>query len=131
MHNLATNFGKMFGICNRFGKEYTNELGNVSRRGVVPKFSDLEVIALSLTAEALSIDSENLLFSKLTRNSAPFYVIGSISTFCISSAVLRVTSALCHVLLIFTIFTSERNNRKSAGENFLLSSCFLSRFRMT
>ena len=55
----------MYEICNKFGKEYTNELGNVPRRGVVPKFSDLEVIALSLTAEALSIDSENLLFSKL------------------------------------------------------------------
>ena len=36
-----------------------------TRRGVVPKFSDLEVVALSLTAEALSIDSECLLFSKL------------------------------------------------------------------
>ncbi|MBQ0160909.1 MAG: IS982 family transposase, partial [Bacteroidales bacterium] len=28
----------------------------------MPKFSDLEVIALSLTAESLSIDSENCLF---------------------------------------------------------------------
>jgi hypothetical protein len=31
----------------------------------VPRFSDVEVIALSLTAECLSIDSENYLFSKL------------------------------------------------------------------
>ena len=30
-----------------------------------PKFSDIKVIALSLTAECLGIDSENLLFSKL------------------------------------------------------------------
>ncbi len=35
------------------------------RCGVVPRFSDLEVIALSLTAESLSIDSEHLLFAKL------------------------------------------------------------------
>lgn len=35
------------------------------RRGVVPKFSDLEVIALALTAETESIDSENRLFSML------------------------------------------------------------------
>lgn len=33
--------------------------------GVVPKFSDLEVIALSITAEAFHIDSENYLFYRL------------------------------------------------------------------
>ncbi len=33
----------------------------------MPKFSDIEVIALSLTAECLSIDSENYLFSKLNK----------------------------------------------------------------
>lgn len=32
---------------------------NVPRRGPVPKFSDLEVVALSLTAETESIDSED------------------------------------------------------------------------
>ncbi|MGL5957218.1 MAG: IS982 family transposase, partial [Phocaeicola sp.] len=32
---------------------------------VVPKFSDLEVISLSLAAETLSIDSENCLFNRL------------------------------------------------------------------
>ena len=35
------------------------------RPGVVPKFSDLEVVALGLAAEALGIDSESLLFSRL------------------------------------------------------------------
>lgn len=35
------------------------------RRGVVPRFSDLEVIALSLTAEKCSVDSESYLFSLL------------------------------------------------------------------
>ena len=66
MHNLTANFGKfldactlyeVWGICNKFGKKFTNEKGNITRRGVVPKFSDLEVVALSLTAEALSIDN--------------------------------------------------------------------------
>ncbi len=33
----------------------------------MPKFSDIEVIAMSLTAECLSIDSENYLFSKLNK----------------------------------------------------------------
>jgi len=65
MHNLTANFGKMLDICNTFGKKFTNDKGNIPRRGVVPKFSDLEVVALNLTAEALSIDSENLLFNKL------------------------------------------------------------------
>jgi hypothetical protein len=68
MHNLKTNFDKMLDICKVFGKECTNELGNIPRRGVVPRFSDLEVVALSLMAEALSIDSENLLFIKLAKD---------------------------------------------------------------
>lgn len=66
MHNLKTNFDKMLDICKQIGKEYTNESGNIPRCGVIPRFSDLEIIALSLTAESLSIDSENLLFSKLS-----------------------------------------------------------------
>ena len=36
--------------------------GNILLPGVVPKFSDLEVIALNLTAENMSIDSESDLF---------------------------------------------------------------------
>ncbi len=50
-----------------------NELGNLPRPGVVPKFSDLEVIALNLTAENMSIDSENYLFALLEdyRNEMP------------------------------------------------------------
>ncbi len=35
------------------------------RPGVVPEFSDLKVVALGLAAEALGIDSESLLFSRL------------------------------------------------------------------
>jgi hypothetical protein len=44
-----------------------NQKGNYIRRGTIPRFSDLEVIALSLTAECLGIDSENYLFSKLNK----------------------------------------------------------------
>jgi hypothetical protein len=65
MHNLKTNFDKILDICKETGKEFTNAQGNIPRCGVVPRFSDLEVVALSLTAESLSIDSESLLFSKL------------------------------------------------------------------
>ncbi len=42
-----------------------NDHGNVPRCGVVPKFFDLEVIALGITAEAFGYDSENLLFHRL------------------------------------------------------------------
>ena len=55
----------MLDICKQTGKEFTNEQGNISRCGVIPHFSDLEVVSLRLTAEALSMDGENLLFSKL------------------------------------------------------------------
>lgn len=42
-----------------------NAEGNVPRPGPSPDFSDVEVVALVLTAEYLSIDSENLLFKKI------------------------------------------------------------------
>lgn len=62
MHNLLTKFAKILGICKQFSDNLVNERGNIPRRGPVPKFSDLEVVALSLAAEAESIDSENWLF---------------------------------------------------------------------
>ena len=62
MHNLHTKFIKILGICKQFSNNLVNEQGNVPRRGPVPKFSDLEIVALSLAAEAESIDSEKWLF---------------------------------------------------------------------
>lgn len=62
MYNLYTKFIKVLEICKQFSEKLVNELGNVLRRGPVPKFSDLEVVALSLTAETESIDSERWLF---------------------------------------------------------------------
>lgn len=65
MHNLYANFVKILEICKHFSKDLVKERGNMPRRGVVPKFSDLEVVTLSMTSEAMSIDSESLLFVKL------------------------------------------------------------------
>ena len=65
MHNLYAIFAKFLDICQEFGKIYVNEKGNVCRPSVIPRFSDLEVIALSLTAESIGIDSESYLFAKL------------------------------------------------------------------
>ena len=66
MRNFITNFVRILGICKDFAGNRVNELGNIPRCGVVPKFSDLEVIALSITAEAFHIDSENYLFYRLS-----------------------------------------------------------------
>ena len=62
MYNLYTKFVKILEICKQFSENLVNESGNVPRCGPVPKFSDLEVVALSLTAETESIDSEKWLF---------------------------------------------------------------------
>ena len=65
MHNIKTNFDKILRKIKPFTQNLVNQAGNVPRPGVKPKFSDVEVIALAITAEALSIDSENLLFHKI------------------------------------------------------------------
>ena len=62
MCNLYTKFVKFLEICKQFSEDLVTEEGNVRRPGPVPRFSDLEVIALSMAAEAEEIDSENWLF---------------------------------------------------------------------
>jgi hypothetical protein len=64
-HNIKTNFDKILGVLKDILGDVINAKGNYVRRGSVPKFSDIEVMALSLTAECLSIDREHYLFSKL------------------------------------------------------------------
>lgn len=65
MHNIKTNYDKIKAIIKEMLKDKVNERGNFPKRGCPPKFSDVSVLALSLTAEALGIDSENFLFEKL------------------------------------------------------------------
>ena len=43
MHNLYANFVRILERCKDFSKDLVNERGNLPRRGVVPRFSDLEV----------------------------------------------------------------------------------------
>ena len=53
-------------ICKKFSYDLVNEHGNINRRGPKPRFSDIEVVSLSMAAESEGIDSENWLFeSKL------------------------------------------------------------------
>ena len=65
MRNLAAKLVKIIDICKKFSKNLADERGNRPRRGVVPRFSDLEVIALSLTAEHFGVDSDSYLFALL------------------------------------------------------------------
>ena len=69
MHNFIADFVKVLDIYKQFAKQFAEnragELKNITHRGVAPKFSNLEIIALLTTAEALGIDSENLLFKRL------------------------------------------------------------------
>jgi hypothetical protein len=46
---------KFLEICKQFSNELVNEKENIVRRGSVPRFSDLEVVALSMAAEAEDI----------------------------------------------------------------------------
>lgn len=55
MHNLYAIFAKLLNICKQIAGNLVNESGNVPRRGVVPKFSDLEVVALNMASEAVGI----------------------------------------------------------------------------
>ena len=60
MNNLSANYKRILEVLRKISKE---QLLHYQRRQ--PKMSDLEVLALSLTAEYMGIDSENNLFRKL------------------------------------------------------------------
>ena len=65
MHNIKNTFDKFYKIIFEILKPHIDKQGNFIKPGAVPKFSDTEIIALSLASESLSIDSENYLFGKL------------------------------------------------------------------
>ena len=60
MHDIKRNFDKFLPIVNSFFEKMT-----IKRHGRAPKFTDAEVITLSLVSESLGIDSENHFFMKL------------------------------------------------------------------
>ena len=64
MHNLFANFVKILEVCKNFSQDLVNVKSNIPRPGVVPKFTDLEDIALSMTQENMGISSECYLFAK-------------------------------------------------------------------
>ena len=60
MCNLYTEFVRFLEICKLFSNGLVTEKGNILRPGPVPRFSDLEVIALSMAAESEEIDSPQI-----------------------------------------------------------------------
>lgn len=65
MHNLKSNFDKFLSITKSSFKNVATADGNFSFYPRKPKLSDCEIIALSLSAEAIGVDSESYLFGKL------------------------------------------------------------------
>ena len=65
MHNLSSNFSKFFNITKSIFKNRINEFDNFYSYRNMPKMSDCQIIALSLTGESLGIDSENYFWAKL------------------------------------------------------------------
>ena len=65
MHNLKSTFDRIKPIVKESLANFIDSNGNINKIGAKPKFSDVDLITLSLVAESLSINSENLLFAKL------------------------------------------------------------------
>jgi len=67
MSNITNNYLKFLEVINSLNID-SGSLGRIGRK---PKMSDIEVVALSLTAEFMSIDSENDLFRKVSSAQIP------------------------------------------------------------
>ncbi len=50
MHNLYAIFAKFLNICKQITGNLVNESGNVPRRGVVPIFSNIEIVAVNMAS---------------------------------------------------------------------------------
>ena len=68
MHNIKTNFGRFYRICKEFFEDEADSKGNLQYYPRSPRMADLQVISLCCTMEALGIDSENLLWSKIKKD---------------------------------------------------------------
>lgn len=68
MHNLSTNFRLFLDIAKSVFKSSINHDGNFKFYPRKPKLSDCEILALTLAAESIGIDSETYLFGKLNKD---------------------------------------------------------------
>ena len=69
MRKIESTFMNILPIIETALKSSFDAEGNIPKTGKKPKFSDIKLLALSLTAEFLSIDSENRLFNMLKNSS--------------------------------------------------------------
>lgn len=65
MHDIKANFDIILDTIKPLLSHCLNVDGNLPKRGAKPLMPDIEVVALSMTAEFLGIDSENNLFVRL------------------------------------------------------------------
>ena len=65
MHNLKTNFDKIYRIVKSSLSDKLDNSDNLQFYPRLPKLNDCSIIALSICCESLGIDSENYLWSKL------------------------------------------------------------------
>lgn len=70
MHNLKTNFDKIYKIVKSSLSSKLDVNDNLQFYPRQPKMNDCSIIALSICAESLGIDSENYLWSKLNKDYA-------------------------------------------------------------
>ena len=68
MHKIENIFEKMYPIVKLSLSEVTDNNGNIPKTGRIPKFSDVSLITLCLSAEFLSLDSENRLFDLISNS---------------------------------------------------------------
>lgn len=71
MHNIKTNFEKFLGFTKSSLNGMLRPDGNLQFYPRPPKMDDCSIIALSICAEALGIDSENYLWGKIKKDHAP------------------------------------------------------------
>lgn len=74
MHNIKTNFGRIYRICKEFFEGEVDSKGNFQFYPKSASMADLEIVALACTMEALGIDSENLLWCKLKKDYPSLFI---------------------------------------------------------
>ena len=68
MHNISTNFDKFYQIVKTSLSHKIDPSGNLQFYPSKPKMNDCTIIALSICAEAIGIDSENHLWGKIKKD---------------------------------------------------------------
>ena len=68
MHNIKTDFDKFYQIVKSSLQDKLNDDDNLQFYPNKPKMNDCSIIALSIYAESIGIDSENYLWSKIRKD---------------------------------------------------------------